>query len=62
MNGGIRAIVEGKIPSANYGRDLMILATQDQPLSSGVNVDVLDVVLIKDIKSLFIILLINFSQ
>ncbi|MCM3390303.1 hypothetical protein [Ureibacillus chungkukjangi] len=53
VNGGIKAIVEGKLTSANSWRDLLILATQDQPLPLGVNVDVLDEVLIKDIKSLF---------
>lgn len=54
VDGGIKAILSGKVTKATTWRDLMILATQDQPLPRNVNIDELDDVIIKDIKSLFI--------
>ncbi|SOC41742.1 hypothetical protein [Ureibacillus acetophenoni] len=54
VDGGIKAILSGKVSKANTWRDLIILATQDQPLPRNVNINALDDVIIKDIKSLFI--------
>lgn len=53
VNGGLKSILQGKITEANTWRDLLIIATQDQPLPKNININNSNNILIKDIKLLF---------
>lgn len=53
VDGGLKSILQGKITVANTWRDLLIIATQDQPLPKDIDIDISDNILIKDIKLLF---------
>lgn len=53
VQGGVKAILQGEITVARTWRDLLMISTQDQPLPKGIKVDLIDDVLIKDIKFLF---------
>lgn len=53
VDGGLKAILRGKITAANTWRDLLIISTEDQPLPRSINRTHLDEALIKDIKLLF---------
>lgn len=53
VEGGLKAILHGKMSIAHTWRDLLMISTKDQPLPKGISVDLLDDVLIKDIKLLF---------
>lgn len=53
VDGGLKAILRGKMNVSHTWRDLLILSTEDQPLPKDINVDQLEAVIIKEIKSLF---------
>lgn len=53
VDGSLKSILQGKITVANTWRDLLIIATQDQPLPKDIDIDISDNILIKDIKLLF---------
>lgn len=54
VDGGLKAIFQGKVTAAITWRDILIISTQDQPLPRDIEIDLDDDLLIKEIKSLFI--------
>ncbi|MEK5078519.1 hypothetical protein MKX73_05990 [Solibacillus sp. FSL W7-1436] len=54
VDGGFKAIFQGKVTAANTWRDLLIISTQDQPLPRDIDINLDDDLLIKEIKVLFI--------
>lgn len=53
VQGGVKAILHGEMTVARTWRDLLMISTKDQPLPKAIKVDLIDDVLIKDIKFLF---------
>ncbi|SDN50130.1 hypothetical protein SAMN05518871_105290 [Psychrobacillus sp. OK028] len=53
VNGGLKAILQGRINTPSTWRDLLIIATEDRPLPKVINREHLDNILIKEIKLLF---------
>ncbi|WP_342503628.1 hypothetical protein [Lysinibacillus sp. FSL L8-0126] len=53
IDGGLKAIFEGKVTAANTWRDLLIISTKDQPLPQDIKINLDDDLLINEMKALF---------
>lgn len=53
IDGGLKAVLQGKVNYPKTWRDLFIIVTEDRPLPKDIKPEYLDEIVIKDIKLLF---------